>query len=225
MLNSNSTFEFSYIVLVVSVFTTNVLACTKPWFDSEFLQSSFCPCTMMPKLHNLISLIHSHTWPHMRGSFPNLNKCKAKLLWTSNKVHGLIMWNPFGFVLWPNRINSPKRVKDPKDIVANAALSPIHHAVFPAWCHKASNFNLCSDSCAHDSMLPPVLARIRSLGTIPMPQFGPLPWPTCITLHNVQVPFQYRSSLGVSALSTNSMGMGGETPLASPRGWPPHHLG
>lgn len=54
---------------------------------------------------------------------------------------------------------------------------------------------------------------IRSQGTIPMPQVGPLPWPACITLHNVQVPFQYRSSLGVSALLTNSKGgWGGRRP-------------
>jgi hypothetical protein len=70
----------------------------------------------------------------------------------------------------------------------------------------------CSSSCAHDSMLPPLLARIRSQGTIPMPEVGPLPWPICITLHNVQVPFQYGSSPGVSALLTNSKAGGVRCP-------------
>jgi hypothetical protein len=73
-------------------------------------------------------------------------------------------------------------------------------------------------------LLRPTWSDLKALVTIPMPQVGPLPWPTCITLHNVQVPFQYRSSLGVSALLTNSNG-GRETSLASGRGWPPHQRG
>lgn len=97
----------------------------------------------------------------------------------------------------------------PKDIGANAILSPIHHAYSQLGVTRHQTLTFCSSSCAHDSMLPPLLARIRSQGTIPMPQVGPLPWPTCITLHNVQVPFQYGSSLVVSALSINSMGRGG----------------